>query len=494
MKHLRKNVLASAVGYVLPLVAALVSIPLLLRYLGTDGYGVYAVCLSLLGFMALVDFGMGQAVVRYVADYEAAGERGRVQAFLQVVHTLYWVVASLGGLALWAAAPWFAGRLYEADWAGQLLAQQALQVAALPLALGYVNQFFFAVCKAYHRFDLPALIHNGMHLLAIALAVGLVIAGYGLAAVMWGYALVYAGALVAGYAAACAVLPASIALRPRWGLTLPAGVWGFSGYTFVGNLVGVLTSRADKVAVGLLLGAEAVSYYQIPYTMAQMANGVMHALTQITLPRFAELARTGKRAEAGVLYRQTLDAGLLLSMGIAVLLVATGEVFLAWWLSPDVAAQVYPLLVVMAGYFFLQTNTLASYWVLQGEGMARLTAWVAVADATVYAMALYILASLYGVKGAAFALFFLLFGTLWQYRWVVRLVDCSYAAHWLRLFGFAAGVGALAWGLLALQHWLALPVLAYIGLSLLVVTSVGFGIGWLGWRWHYRGLQQAGQG
>lgn len=485
MQHLRNNVLFSALGYVLPLLAALLSIPLLVTHLGTDLYGLYTVCLSLLGFMALVDFGMGQAIIRYVADFEANAQRKQIAAFLGTAYSTYWLVGLCGVGLLYVAAPWLAAGLYaNAD--QQAIAQLVLQITAVPLFLSYLNQFFLSICKAYHRFDLPALIHNGAHLGGILLAALLVAHAQPLPLVLWGYAVVHLLALIAGYFAARKILPPEIALVPRWQLALPAGIWGFSGYTFVGNLVGVLTSRADKLLIGILLGTEAVTYYQIPYTIAQMANGVMHALTQITLPRFTELQASQQQHAVRLLYRQVLDAGFILSMTIAVLLVTTGKAFLAVWISPQFAAQAYPVLVVMAGYFFLQTNTLASYWVLQGAGMARLTAGVAVLDAAIYFVALFVLGTQYGYLGAAFALYFLLLGTFLQYYWVVPQVGCSYAAHLLRLFGFSVLGVVASYALLA---WVSTSVLAsfsfIVGNSLFVsVTLLGLGGAW--WYWHYR--------
>lgn len=485
MQHWRNNVLFSALGYGLPLLAALLSIPLLVKHLGADLYGLYTVCLSLLGFMALVDFGMGQAVIRYVAEYEANAQRRQIADFLGTAYSAYWLIGLCGAGILYMAAPWLAAGLYPHA-AQQAVAQLVLQITAVPLFFSYLNQFFLSICKAYHRFDLPALIHNGAHLGGIGLAALLVVNAQPLPLVLWGYALVHLFAVIAGYYAARKTLPPEIALVPRWQLALPAGIWGFSGYTFVGNLVGVLTSRADKLLIGILLGTEAVTYYQIPYTMAQMANGVMHALTQITLPRFSELQASQQQHAVSLLYRQVLDAGFILSMTIAVLLITTGKVFLAVWISPQLAEQAYPVLVMMAGYFFLQTNTLASYWVLQGAGMARLTAGVAVLDAAIYFIALLVLSTQYGYLGAAVALYFLLFGTFLQYYWVVPQVGCSYQAHFLRLLGFGVLGGVASYTLLAWGSALALPPLVFIVVNSSVVSATLLGLGGAWWYWQYR--------
>ena len=44
MKNVQKNVNFSGVGYILPLIAALATIPIMVKYLGIDLYGLYAIC------------------------------------------------------------------------------------------------------------------------------------------------------------------------------------------------------------------------------------------------------------------------------------------------------------------------------------------------------------------------------------------------------------------------------------------------------------------
>ena len=146
LKNARKNVIFSGVGYALPLVAALATIPVMVISLGTDLYGLYIICTSLIGFMTLVDLGIGQTVIKYVAEYEATDKRAKVQPVLNVALLIYLVIGLLSAVLLFVFSSNVAAALYT-DVQKQVLAQQVLQITALPLFFSYMNQFFLDVWK-----------------------------------------------------------------------------------------------------------------------------------------------------------------------------------------------------------------------------------------------------------------------------------------------------------------------------------------------------------
>ncbi len=473
MKNIRKNVIFTGIGYTLPLLAALLTIPIMVNKLGVDLYGLYIICVSLIGFMALVDLGIGQTVVKYVSGYEATGQREKVEPMLRVAFLVYLVLGFASVVCLYVFAPVLAAGLYEqAD--RQALAQEVLRVTALPLFFSYVNQFFLNVCKAYHRFDLSAIIHNVGNLAGIALASVLLLAGYSLKEVIWGYAFIQFVTFVCGYLASMYALPAGIRPTPAFDPIIFDEIVSFSAYTFVGNVIGSLVSRADKLLIGIIIGTDAVTYYQIPFTIAQMANGIIHMLVNITFPRFSEMFSLRDKRGLSSLYRTTNDIVFLVSMMVAVLLITVGGDFLALWISPGFAQKASLVLQIMAIYFFLQANTVVGYWVLQAGGQAKLTAFMSVVDALAYFVALYYLGGNYGYLGATVALFFLLLSVPLQYVWIARHIGHSGLEYLTQLMAFSLGGYSIVYFLESLDVWLNNSLLEIVvnGVLVLVMLAV----------------------
>ncbi|MGH9266361.1 MAG: hypothetical protein ACRD1D_16880, partial [Acidimicrobiales bacterium] len=88
--------------------ATVVMTPVLVDGLGTTGYGVWALALSLVLYLELLEFGFAKTVIRAVAYAEALGDRDAVRRSITtsvVVLAAPGAVALVAGLALAAVFP-----------------------------------------------------------------------------------------------------------------------------------------------------------------------------------------------------------------------------------------------------------------------------------------------------------------------------------------------------------------------------------------------------
>lgn len=406
----------------------------MLKHLGVDQYGLYVICISLIGFMNFVDLGVGQAVVKFVAGYEATGEREKVNPVLAIALLMYIVLGVVTVLLLYLASPALAGFLYDSADKAEI-AQTALRITSLALLLSYINQFFFNVAKAYHRFDIPALIHNSGNIGGIVLSSILLVMGYSLHDVLWGYVVVQTIALSCGFFFSRGILPEGV----RFGLAFDAFMFGkmisFSAYTFIGNFTIALVNRADKLLIGSIIGTEAVTYYQIPFTIAQMANGITNTLVQILFPRFSELSATSAHDELLKLYRSATHVLFFLSVVIAVMLITVGGPFLGLWVSPEFAEKATFTLQILAVFFFLNSSIQVAYWAAQGGGAARMTAFVLTLSAVLYGVGLVYFGELYSYNGVAYALFLGLLPFPMVFYWASKTIGFSMTEFFVTLLG-----------------------------------------------------------
>src|SRR5947209_754419 len=68
---------------------SIVSLPYIVHSLGATLFGVYVLVSAILGYFAFLDFGMGDALTKYVAEYDAAGDQGAVSRTLQTGFATY---------------------------------------------------------------------------------------------------------------------------------------------------------------------------------------------------------------------------------------------------------------------------------------------------------------------------------------------------------------------------------------------------------------------
>ena len=75
MRLLRRNVILIYGVYAATLVSGLVVTPIIVGALGTEQFGIWALIGSILGFIGLLDFGIGPSVIRFAAEQRGRGAR-----------------------------------------------------------------------------------------------------------------------------------------------------------------------------------------------------------------------------------------------------------------------------------------------------------------------------------------------------------------------------------------------------------------------------------
>jgi O-antigen/teichoic acid export membrane protein len=75
---LARNTLINFVGQVIPLAIGVIAIPIIVRGLGTDRFGLLSLAWVVLGYFTIFDLGLGRATTKYVAEALGKGEEEKV--------------------------------------------------------------------------------------------------------------------------------------------------------------------------------------------------------------------------------------------------------------------------------------------------------------------------------------------------------------------------------------------------------------------------------
>ena len=88
----------SLMGTVVPMIAALVAVPWLMRYLGQERLGVLSLVWVVVGYFSFLDMGLGRAVTVAIASLHPGKGRGSPEE-MHVLGSSSMLLFALGGLA-----------------------------------------------------------------------------------------------------------------------------------------------------------------------------------------------------------------------------------------------------------------------------------------------------------------------------------------------------------------------------------------------------------
>lgn len=332
------NAIVTAVGWVIPAFAALVAVPITVRGLGAETYGLLALVTALSGYLSLLDLGLGTAIVRYLAYHCARNEGHTMLEILRVAAFWFSAIGLVGGLVLLIEASALAGLIgVSADL--QPVAITVIRLAGVNFFLGMLMSAGTAIPQAFLRYDLAAAVSA---VIGTASAVGpavLVASGYGIVSVVVFSIITNLAALLL-YAAIAVFLfrGVSLATGPSW-KEIRGVVLRFAGMTALTRVHSAIATQTNRLLVGVAGGAAAMGYYQVPNLLSTKVNELLSRVGQVILPtgtqRIADQNDEGTRA----LYLRTSRIFFALNASVSIAVCAFAKPLLSTWVGPEFATK-----------------------------------------------------------------------------------------------------------------------------------------------------------
>ena len=152
--RLVRNTALNLAGLALPLAVGFFSIPLVVRALGNDRFGILALVWVVFGYFGLFDLGLGRTTTRAIADALGRGDTARLPATLWTTVHLQTGLGLLAAVLSHLAAPLIAGRLLNIPEGFERETVLTLRLVGWSLPVMFVASSFRGVLEAAQRFDL----------------------------------------------------------------------------------------------------------------------------------------------------------------------------------------------------------------------------------------------------------------------------------------------------------------------------------------------------
>src|SRR6266487_2940379 len=100
-----RNTLLNLLGQLLPLAVGVATIPVIVPALGEERFGLLGLMWAVLGYFSVLDFGLGRATTKFVAQYAAQGDERALHRVATLAVASQTGIGVLAGIALAALTP-----------------------------------------------------------------------------------------------------------------------------------------------------------------------------------------------------------------------------------------------------------------------------------------------------------------------------------------------------------------------------------------------------
>lgn len=390
-----RNTTYNLAGAAVPVVLSLVTVPIYLKLVGPERYGILAIAWLLLGYFGLFDLGLGRSTSFRIASLREAPPAARADTF--------WAALSInigmgvaGGMLLWGAAGYFFEHVFKVDEAlrSEIVASVPLLACAVPIAT--LTGTLAGAMQGREKFletNLVSLISTTLFQilpLAVAYWLGPHILPLLLAAVAARLAAIVVLACRC-YVEFCNGHPARLN-----GSEIPL-LLKYGGWANATSLLGPLLVMVDRFAIGAVLGAAAVTIYTVPFQLAQRIQILPGALTNALFPR---LSASSPDEQRGLAHRAARTLVAIMSLPVLGAIYMIGP-FLELWVGHSVAEQSAPIGRIVLIGFWLNSFALISFIRLQASGRPDLVTKSILVQIPFYITALYFALHNFGYLGCA---------------------------------------------------------------------------------------------
>jgi O-antigen/teichoic acid export membrane protein len=401
----RRNIVANYAGQIWPALIGLVLVPVYIRFMGIEAYGLIGIFALLQTWLALLDLGMTPALSREMARFNGgSSDIQSIRDLLRSVEVIGCIAASSIALAVWASSAWLASHWLQVDEIPVDLAAQAFAIMGGVTGLRFVEDIYRGSLIGLQR---QVILNVIVCIGATVRAVGALLVLTRIAPTITAFFIWQGVVSVAMVLALAAVVYGHLPRAGRGGhfsLASLRNVWIFAMGTLTLTVLGFVLSQADKFILTRLLTLKEFAYYSLAFSVDGAVRLLAQPVDQSIYPRLTALLAKNDHERLAATYHRGVQLSVVLLGSAAMFLAIFGEETLGVWTrDPELALHTYPIMAVLVSGMMLNGLLNGPFYLQMAAGWTGLLIKVNAVLVLVFVPVIYLLVKWFGALGGAAA-------------------------------------------------------------------------------------------
>lgn len=379
-----------------------VFLPYIVHKLGAEAYGVLVLVLSAVGYFAVLDLNLGDAVTKYVAEYTAEKDLKKINDTVGGVILLYLVLGVVGGVGILFLSETIVWRVLKIGTEFRSVAYFAFSVGSIGIIFTMLLTALAAIPSGLNRYDIAGKITMIMTFLTTIITVFLLYLGLGLKEIIILNVIIsFLGCFL--YAVIGKRLIAGLKLTPTINYSALRMVLKFGLFSSLNRISGIILFQGIRLLTGVILGASWVTYYVVPFSLISKGTAITFRLGVVIFPAISELQGLKRYERITDLYIQSSRIIICVSTAICLPLMFFGGRLLSLWMGTDFGEKSSALFFLLTLAIYLSTLTNVPSFVVDGMGKPKISGISSMSSAILnLALSIY-LAKYMGINGIGLA-------------------------------------------------------------------------------------------
>lgn len=353
----KQGVIFSYIYMVFEILSSVLFTPFLIRSLGQSEYGVYSLVASITAYLLLLDLGVGNAIVRYMAKFRALDDKAQMRRFLGITIIFYGAIALIVvvvGLIMQNYIPAFFNKGLTA--AELAKAKEMFSITMINAAFTLFIAAFVKTVIAFEKFVLSKILEIlkivfrvGLSVLCLVLGMG----GVGVVAVNLAMTAVFGLVYIVYVLKKLHIIPQFHGVD----LGFIKEVVGYSFFIFLQMLATQINNLTDQVLLGALVASSAgiLAVYAAGAQITHYFQSIAGSINGVLMPGVVRMVE--RQAAPKQLQDEMVRIGRILFMVLGLVytvFLVNGRVFMQLWAGkPNIDGYWVAVIIMLPMIFYL---------------------------------------------------------------------------------------------------------------------------------------------
>lgn len=336
MNQLKAGVILNYVIIVLNALVGLLYTPYMLRMMGQSEYGLYSLVTSVIAYLTIMDFGFGNAVVRYTARFRAQGkkqEQSEMFGMFMVLYTIIGIIAFVIGLILYYNVDALFGNTMTMIELKK--AEIMILILVFNLAITFPFSIYNSIITAYEDFIFQKVLNIIRIILNTVVMICLLKMGYKAIAMVIVHTVFNVLTLLLNYIYCVRKLKVKfIYKRFDFGFLKEVAIYSF--WIFLNAIMDKIYWSTGQFVLGAVSGTTAISVFAVGITLCGMYMSFSTAISSVFLPKVSGMvAIDSSDKEISDLFIRTGRIQYIVLAFILSGFIVFGKAFIRIWAGPE---------------------------------------------------------------------------------------------------------------------------------------------------------------
>ena len=395
-----RNLLSNWAGMIFGLIISFFLSPYVVRKLGNTYYGVWNIIIDMTGYLGLLEMGVRQSIIRYVAKYHAVNDTDSLNKIVSSAFSIYGYTSIACAVISIGIAGIFP-HVFNVSSETAPVARWVIVITGFNVAQGLIFSVYYGIILGIQRYDVVVRINILATIIKAGLTVLLLGNGYGLVSLSMMHLVMGFASSMYGRHYCNKEIPGLSITIGKYGKEWYDRIFSYSFKTFMMFIGQKIVFYSDSIVIGILMGPAHVTYFVIGASLTEYMRRIVNQMTQMFTPMTSELqARREDNRITDVLMQGT-KLSLIIALPISIVFLTMGKRSISLWMGNEYGPLSGEVLIVLTIAHLFSVAQYTTQDILQGLNKHQICAACRGIEAVANLLLSIVLIRYWGIVGVA---------------------------------------------------------------------------------------------